>query len=91
MANVYINDESFTNDQGNNVKYKSLCITSSIDGEVFTLKKTLSANEATIARLLLNSKEDLATNARSANNDELDEFFKNNSGRSSEKIDLSEE
>ena len=92
MSNIYITDESFTNDAGSVVKYKSLCISGSINGEVFTLKKTLSGNEATIAKLLLNSKEEITTSARRANEEELDEFFKQNSGRSSSnKIDLTEE
>lgn len=91
MSKIYITDESFVNDQGNTIKYKSLCVSGSINGKVFTLKKTLSANEAMIAELLLDSKEELATNTRSANDDELDEFFKKNSGRSSDKIELTEE
>lgn len=91
MTNVSVVEKNAEID-GKPIRWTVLAIVGSIGGETQTLELKVNKTEAMLAKLLLNSKEEITTSSRRASGEELDEFFKQNSGRSSSnKIDLSED
>lgn len=76
MAIVKIVDmEPFENDKGELVKYKRLCISGYLGGEVHTLEIKLEKSELLLAEILLSSKEEKpVTDSHRSTDEEQEEF-----------------
>jgi len=74
MATVQIIKKTSEID-GKPIEWSVLQIIASVNGEILTLELKTSKTEALMARMLLNSTEQLKTEARKASEDELDDYF----------------
>lgn len=88
MATVKVITQQFTNDNGEQIPYKRLCITGYLGGEIQTLELKLSKSDLLLAELLLTSNEEKPTvDTRKATEDEQPSVTRNENN----KLDLDAE
>jgi hypothetical protein len=75
---VYVDDRQFIDDKGNAVDYSKLCLTGTINGQILTQEFKLTKTDRMITNLILNTTEDLKSDARQATEDELESFLQEN-------------
>jgi len=75
MAHVQVLQKTFNDKEGKAVNYRVLAITGSVNGEPFTLELKGNKTELTMAKMLLDSTEELEVTSHPATTEEQDEFL----------------